>query len=274
MLKIIQISDCHFLPKGREIFSSSPHDRLSAAIEDINQNHRDAELCVFTGDLVEDATPSTYRAFRDIITKLSVPYQLVPGNHDERSALLEVFPETPTDQGGFIQSIKDTAAGRFLFLDTVDPTSHGGIYCATREAWLKGALEQSAGQPVFIFMHHPPFEIGLQELDRYLLVDGDDLGEMLSAYKNIRQIFFGHVHRPVAGSWFGIPISSVRGTNHQAHFDLRPGAPNICSLEPPSYAVVLIDRKRTIVHFHDYLDASPRFSFDPDAEAGAQIAAI
>jgi Icc protein len=274
VLKIIQVSDSHVLPKGREIFGCSPYDRLNAAIEDINQNHADAALCVFAGDLVEDADVSSYRAFRDIITKLRVPYQLIPGNHDERSALLQVFPETPTDQNGFIQSVKDTAAGRLLFLDTVDPTSHGGIYCADRKAWLETALRQSVGQPVFIFMHHPPFEIGLKELDRYVLVEGDELGEMLSVYNNIRQIFFGHVHRPVAGSWCGIPIASVRGTNHQTHFDLRSDAPNICCLEPPSYAVVLIDAKRTIVHFHDYLDSSPRFSFDPHAEAGLQIAAL
>ena len=72
----------------------------------------------------------------------------------------------------------------------------------------------------------------------------------------------------------GIPISSVRGTNHQAHFDLRPDAGNVCSLEPPSYAVVLIDAKRTIVHFHDYLDSSPRYSYDPHAVPNLQTVAV
>ena len=80
----------------------------------------------------------------------------------------------------------------------------------------------------------------------------------------IRHLFYGHVHRPVAGSWLGIPTTTLRGTNHQCWLDFEEQNQIPGSHEPPAYAVVLID-ERVVVHTHDYLDASPKFSLaDPD----------
>lgn len=271
MLKIIQITDCHFVPKGETIFGSDPHQRFAAAVSDINRHHRDAELCVVTGDLAHHADPRAYTLLKETLGELSVPVQLLAGNHDERAALCTTFPDLSVDENGFVQSIRDTREGRFIFLDTIDPGVHTGFFCEKRQDWLAKMLDDSRDRPVFLFMHHPPFEIALPHLDQYVMTNGDAFVRVVAGHTNIRHIFFGHVHRPVCGSWRGFSFSALRGTNHQSWLTFETTRANICSLEPPAYAVIFIDRDRTIVHYHDFLDANPKFIYDPDAPIEEQV---
>ena len=48
--------------------------------------------------------------------------------------------------------------------------------------------------------------------------------------------------------------------NHQVTLDFSSTGPILGSFEPPAYGVVLIEQDRVIVHSHDFLDASPKFS--------------
>ena len=84
-------------------------------------------------------------------------------------------------------------------------------------------------------------------------------------YKNIKHIFFGHVHRPVSGSWLGIPYSTLRGTSHQTPLDFEAVDVVPKSHEPPAYAIVFLTEDQTTVHFHDYLDRS-RIVYDKKTE--------
>lgn len=274
MQKILQITDCHLVPKGETIFGSDPQQRLAAAVVDINRNHADATLCVLTGDLTHHGDPAAYALLRETLSELAVPYQLLVGNHDDRSHLVAAFPEQGRDPNDFIQSFRDTPAGRLVFLDTVDPGVHTGLYCAPRQEWLAEVLAQASDRPVYLFMHHPPFEIAFPKLDQYVMTNGDEFAKVIEIHPNVRHIFFGHVHRPVSGSWRGIPFSALRGTNHQNWLTFDGGRENICSLEPPAYAVIFLDRETTVVHNHDYLDQNPRFVYDPDAAPELQVRRI
>ncbi|MDQ8726839.1 phosphodiesterase [Bradyrhizobium sp. LHD-71] len=274
MLKVIQITDCHLLPSGETVFGSNPETRLRACIADINRNHPDAALCVLTGDLAHHADPRAYAILSNCLRELVIPYRLMMGNHDDRAALRAAFPEVQMDEHGFVQSTFVTPEARLLFLDTTEPGVHTGAYCERRRAWLKGRLdEHSSGTPDYLFMHHPPFAIELPHIDQYVMAETDAsaLGDLLRQRRAPRHIFFGHVHRPVCGSWLGIPFSALRGTNHQSWLDFHAVKENICSLEPPAYAVIFIGPDRTIVHFHDYMDDTPKYVYDPSAPVEHQV---
>ena len=264
-MKIIQVSDTHFAPPGERIHGLDPRARLDTCIAEINALHADAAFCILTGDLCDAGKRAAYENLRDCLSHLVLPYHLLIGNHDTRETFAEVFPETPRDADGFVQSVLDTEAGRMLLLDTVEPGIHAGAYCATRARWLADALDAAGDRPVYIFMHHPPFEIGIPCLDRIRLRNATYFADAVAGRGTIRHIFFGHVHRPVSGSWRGIPFSALRSTNHQVPLefltdipadDTRIPVPK--SDEPPTYAVILIDPDKTVVHLHDFLPATYR----------------
>ena len=256
-MKLIQITDIHYVPGKRLLHGLNPYERLTLCIADINTNHGDADLCIITGDLAHNGLIEAYEDLRNCLSTLSIPYHLMIGNHDNRENIKKIFPETPCDENGFIQSIVDTTAGRFILLDTVEQGRNQGSYCEKRRNWLQAVLEASPDHKIYLFMHHPPFKIGLPCLDRIRLInESDEFYRIIEPHNNIQHIFLGHAHRPVAGSWNGIPFSILRGTNHQVPFDFDALEVVPKSHEPPSYGVIFLEPDQTTVHFHDYLNHS------------------
>ncbi len=255
-MKFIQVTDMHIMAPGEQLMGLDPRARLDACIADINANHADAELCVFTGDLANERYSDAYRNLRECLSALSMPYHLMLGNHDNRDAFKTEFSEIACDEHGFVQSVIDTTAGRFILLDSHEPGAVWGRFCDKRATWLQARLDESRDRAVYLFIHHPPFEIGIPSLDRIRLLAPDRLRETIESCDNIKHMFFGHVHRPIAGSWRGIPYSFIRGTNHQVALDFKTITPVPKNHEPPAYAVVLIGSESVVVHMHDYLDNS------------------
>lgn len=253
-MKFIQVTDPHLVPRGERLFALDPVARLEACVADIGRVHGDAAFCVVTGDLADRGEVAAYRAFRESFAALAMPCVYLMGNHDDRANFLSVFPEAALDENGYVQSVIDRDEGVFLFLDTLEAGVVGGVYCARRLAWLRARLDEAAGRPVHLFMHHPPFDIGMPALDRIRLQDPEAFHEVLAAQGDIRHLFFGHVHRPVTGSWRGIAFSTLRGTAHGVPLDLDEPTRVHKSHEPPAYAVVFVEPDRVVVHFHDFLD--------------------
>lgn len=262
MQKLIHITDTHLVEPGRLLYGLNPQARLAAAVADINARHADAALVVITGDLTHWGEPVAYRALREILDDLLPPCIPLLGNHDSRGAFLDAFPDAPVDSNGFVQGRQDIAGVRLLFLDTNQPGTHAGWYCEQRQDWLRRELAEAGDLPLHLFMHHPPFEIGLAPMDRIGLMQRDLVAAIVRPHRQkVRHLYFGHVHRPIVGSWMGIPFSTLRATNHQVWLDWQatdlaavPG-----SHEPPAYGVVLLDGDNVVIHFHDYMDGSRKF---------------
>jgi 3',5'-cyclic AMP phosphodiesterase CpdA len=105
-------------------------------------------------------------------------------------------------------------------------------------------------------MHHPPLDIGVPAMDRIGLVDKLGFAEVVAGADHIRHIFFGHVHRPLSGAWRGIPYASLRSLVHQVPLDFVTETLEYFEHTPPAYNVILLDGEDTVVHHHEFLDAS------------------
>lgn len=265
-MKFIHLTDPHLVDPGALLHQLDPLQRLGEAVDSIVREHADAACVVISGDLCDAGQPQGYAALRGLLARLPMPVHLMMGNHDERGAFRAAFAGSTTplvaDAGGFQQLAFSAGGQRFICLDTLEAGASWGRFCAQRAAWLAAELAASAPQPVLLFMHHPPFAVGMAPMDHIALRDTGPLRAALAPHRaRIRHLFFGHLHRPLAGSWWGIPTSTVRGTNHQIALALDEPTRFIVNHEPPQYAVVLVDDESLIVHFHDYADRSPRFVF-------------
>lgn len=258
-MKFIHLTDTHLVPRGQKLYDLDPSQRLRAAVDSINGEHGDADFVVVTGDLAHWGEGAAYAALMEELARLRMPVHLLIGNHDDRAAFRAVFAQAAADAGGYVQFAFSHGGTRFIGLDTNEPGVSWGVFCDRRADWLAADLAGHA-EPVVLFLHHPPFPVGIAAMDRIALQDPAPLLRALAPHRaRIRHLFFGHVHRPLAGSWQGIPVSTVRGTNHQVALELGAGPRVPGSHEPPQYGVVLLDSGQLIVHMHDYLDASPRF---------------
>lgn len=258
-MKFIHLTDTHVVGEGL-LYGQDPAERLRTAVASINAEHGDADFVVLTGDITHLGDAAAYATFAREISKLTIPLHLMVGNHDNTPALVEAFPDIPRDPNGFVQTCLTTDQGQFLLLDTSLAGTHAGGYCAARLDWLKTQLEQSDG-PVVLFMHHPPFKVGITAMDKIMMQDAEAFHDVLAPHKpRIRHLFFGHLHRAVSGSWRGISYSCLRGLNHQVALDLYGSEDRIAgNFEPPTYGVVLITSETVAVHLHDFTDNSVRF---------------
>lgn len=267
-MKFIHLTDCHVISGGRTLYGADPVRRLARAVDSINAEHADAACVVVSGDLTHWGEAGAYAAFAAEIDRLSMPVHLMVGNHDDRAAFARAFAGAPRDAAGFVQAAIDTPAGRFLLLDTKAEGTHAGAYCAARRDWLRQQLDRGEG-PVFLFMHHPPFAVGIRAMDVIALTDAEAFHEVIAPHMpRIRHLFFGHVHRPISGNWRGLSFSCMRGLNHQVALALDPAAPGFAGdFAEPAYGVVLIDEDCVRVHLHEFAGHAPRFELYPPDRA-------
>lgn len=263
-MKFIHLTDPHIISGGLPLYGRDPAAGLAAAIADINRHHGDAEIVVLTGDLTNWAEEASYRTLAALLEGLNVPHVLMLGNHDSRQNFRKVFRDSFDDGNGFVQGTRETPVGRFVFLDTHEPGCGHGRLCEHRLDWFEAVLT-TTDRPLFLFMHHPPFPVGIAAMDSIALREPERFAGILRPHATrIRHLFFGHLHRPVSGSWLGIPVSAMRGTNHQVRLDLSGrGDTARTGPEQPSYGIVLVDDERCIVHLHEYQNDGATHDFEP-----------
>jgi 3',5'-cyclic AMP phosphodiesterase CpdA len=249
----LHFTDSHLPPPGESVQGQDPAPALAAALADAAGRHgpggpMPASFAVFTGDLVRDGEPAAYARLRGMLDGLPWPAHLLLGNHDDRGAFRNAFPKAPVDADGFVQQAVPTPAGTCLMLDTHAPGRPGGELCARRLGWLAARLAEGTG-PVMLFLHHPPMPVGIPAMDAMGLRDADALWEALAPHRaRVRHLFHGHLHRPIAGSWRGVPLSSLRGTAFAVVFDQGPHNVVVSHREAPCYALARAQGDDLVVH--------------------------
>ncbi len=259
-LKLIQVTDVHFLPPGQDRHGIYPKDRFDSFVDQINEHHSDAALVVLTGDIADYGDIESYHSFMESIARLQVPAQLMIGNHDNRENFCTVFPDTPVDENGYVQSWREINGYRLVFTDTVQQGTHMGFYDSDRISWLEQTLADAPEERTLIFTHHNPMNVQWEPMDS-LAINAEDAAALGTVFRNnrskIRHLFYGHGHRVVAGSWHGVSYSTMRGTMIGTDFRFDGNAVCYDKLEEPQYGVIFVDDDTVTHHIHDYLDDAP-----------------
>ncbi|MEW9310518.1 metallophosphoesterase [Labrys neptuniae] len=236
------------VPEGERVLGFDPATRLESVIDTINAEHAEAELCILSGDLTDRGDEASYRRLRTLLERLSVPSHLMLGNHDRRAAFRQVFPDAHDDGHGFVQAALPLGSHRLILLDTLDEMRpSAGFLCPRRLAWLNGEFERSPTIPTLLFLHHPPFPLGIEYFHAMLLEGGDALESLLDRHPQVLHTAFGHVHLSVSGRSGSRSFSATGGTCHP----IRPVLAGMTASyveRPPCFDVILADANRIIVH--------------------------
>lgn len=195
-MRIAQISDTHVSARG-----GVPLDNLEKVIEHLNRLQPD--LVVHTGDLValDPDLESDRAAVRDLLSRLRMPWRVIPGNHDVGDV-----GDRPW-MGIGVTAARIAAYreswGPDQWAETVDGWTVVGFDSQLlgtglhdeEEQWERLAGIAAGSGPVLLFSHVPPFppEDGLPEG----AVLGDAHRErLLAAFAGgrLRGIGAGHLH--------------------------------------------------------------------------------
>lgn len=255
-MKLVLASDLHVTCRGVSINGIDHVERLTACARSIIKYVPDADLCVLMGDLAQTPSAEEYDLLYQILRVLPMPVQPILGNHDDRRIFNQTWPKAQKTEGDFVQARLQTDCGTLLFLDTVTEGSNAGSYCGQRQEWLKQELSGAGSSPVYIFMHHPPFDLGFS-VDESKLRDATAVAAIFEEAGNVRHIFIGHTHRAAAGNWRGIAWTGLHGTGLQHDLTFAPAKPGVTA-GPAQIGVMLLNATGdTVVHFHDFLEPYP-----------------
>ncbi len=227
---IAQISDSHIaLPQPD---GSDRAGDLQNCVAYVNALSPQPDLVVHTGDIVHFGTHEEYERAAGILNGLSAPLLVIPGNRDKRGPFRQVFadllPDTCHDDtchDDFVQYSIGYGAFSAIVLDTVSLTSSKGTMCRERLSHAAEMFRRSAGNPVILFMHHPPFTVTQAALPYQFQFEDqavlDELSDLLRRHGGVQRIFCGHSHRTAFGHFAGVPACTIPSIAA----DLRQGEP-------------------------------------------------
>jgi Icc protein len=237
---LIQISDTHLLAETNvESYGVNPYQNLERIIAHISRLDPPPTFVIFTGDLISDDNPRSYRHLKLLANRLASPVYFAMGNHDLRQPFRRIVLEEASPGSEPYFYAFDTAGYRFVVLDSVVEGQVAGELDATQLAWLDSTLADGSQQRTVLFMHHPPLRTGVDWLDAYPFGNGGDLLDVLAAHRQLQRVFFGHVHMPIQITERGIQFSSAPSSAYQ--FGDTVSAPKVCSGSPGYGIVHLLD---------------------------------
>jgi 3',5'-cyclic AMP phosphodiesterase CpdA len=237
MTIIAQLSDLHIRPAGvlyQDVVDSNA--MLAHAIATLDALVPKPDFVLITGDLTDEGAPEEYAELRRLLAPLTIPFAVMPGNHDRRKNLRRAFPEHDyLPERGPLHFAFDVDDVRIVALDTSVPDLHHGELDHDALAWLDAQLRSGHDRPTIVAMHHPPFDTGIPYLDIYGLLDTDRFAATLSAHPHVERVIAGHVHRSMQTRIGHVPIVTCPSTVTQIALQTEPDAQPASYLEPPAF---------------------------------------
>lgn len=220
---IVQLSDLHLVPPPGRLYGEIDTDAAFAdALGRVATLTPRPDCVVISGDLVDSGTPADYAWLAHRLRALPVPCALLPGNHDDPSALRAAFPGQGYCAGARCCRTVEWPDGRLLLADSTVPGAEGGALSGALTEWLDAV--QADRKPALLFLHHPPFLTGIAGMDAIACTGAERFAVWLGAHPEVAGIYCGHVHRAICTSVAGRPAMTAPGTAHQIECALD-GAP-------------------------------------------------
>ncbi len=216
---VAQLTDAHISDARPEAA-----ERFARAVAHVRDLPARPDVLIVTGDLADHGAASEYARVRELLAPLPMPAYVIPGNHDERTALRAAFGrQGEHEMAAFVQYVVDAGPLRLVALDSLVPGAAAGELCAERLDWLESRLAEAPARPTLVLVHHPPFPTGLAALDAMGLRDAEGFGRVIARHPQVERIVAGHVHCGLTRRFHGTIAMTCAATSSCIDFDLsRP----------------------------------------------------
>src|SRR6478752_1132499 len=85
---LAQLSDLHLCEEWEGVEPALGVERVVEAVRSLPDP---VDAVLVSGDLTDDASEESYRLAREMLGRFEAPIHVLPGNHDDRARLREVF---------------------------------------------------------------------------------------------------------------------------------------------------------------------------------------
>lgn len=263
---LAQLSDPHIRQPGQLTYrriDTAPF--LARAVAHLGQLPQTPDAVLITGDLCDFGRAEEYAHLRSLLAPLAMPVWLLPGNHDERDALRQAFPEHTwlgAPGSGAVNYSVALGPLQLIALDTsVAGKAHGELDDAQLD-WLAAELDRQAARPVLVALHHPPFRTLIGHMDRQGLLRGADrLAAIIARHANVERVLCGHLHRSIQVRFAGTLALTAPSPAHHVRLDLAPDAASAWTLEPPALLLHAWDGERVVSHLQAIGDFDGPYPF-------------
>ncbi|MFN8222412.1 MAG: phosphodiesterase [Gaiellales bacterium] len=234
---VAQLSDPHVVARGETVWGGfDTAAALSAAVETVLGLSRAPELVLVSGDLTNDGRPEAYDHLVELLAPLDGRLKVIPGNHDERDALVAAVPAGWLAGDGEVDGVVELAGGglRLVCLDSSWPSKADGTLLPAQLTWLDQVLAAS-GATTIVALHHPPYEVGIAMMDAIpLATDASSaLADVVRRHAHVALVTGGHVHRLVVTRFGGAVAVLAPSVANAVTLELTGAVDNTWTREPP-----------------------------------------
>ena len=227
MAKLIQVTDLHLGETPQSVLAGiRPLDSFKAVLNAINDFGRGDDLLLLSGDLSGTSSAESYTMLNQLLQDYGKHAVWLPGNHDNVELMkkhLVSYPSCPVSELG---------NWGILTLDSSQSDTPVGHIRDEELRLVDDRLNQLAGRPILVTMHHCPIALGCQWLDKQRVNNPDGLYNLLASHDDVKLVVTGHVHQQYDGLWRNLPLyttpsSCIQFKQHSNDFAI--------SDQPPGY---------------------------------------
>jgi 3',5'-cyclic AMP phosphodiesterase CpdA len=238
---IAHVSDPHLTADGAPMHGLvDTGAALARVVAEINLLDPLPDAALVTGDLTHEGEAGAAARAAAILSALRMPWFAVPGNHDRRAAVRVACGPYPGDAAAdWMAYAVEGFPLRLLALDATTDDPFRARLPRAELAWLAARLAEAPERPTLVFLHHPPFDTGIGWLDQMGIAEGrHEMGKMLRAHGCVVAVLCGHLHHPMRGTWYGVPVlAGPSAANRTVTSGHGTELAAIAVAAPPGYAL-------------------------------------
>lgn len=213
---IFHLSDIHVGETG------VTRDALQSILSRIEKRAKESAspLVLVTGDLTTEGLKEEYEEFADGFSGISIPYVIIPGNHDERNYGSSHFENF---FGKRFKTYEDEAMALYA-ADSAEPDNDAGHVGRTKYREIKDFLIRAQSKVRIFAMHHHLLPVPHTGREHNIVEDAGDVLGILEESK-CSLVLNGHRHVPWMWRLNEIVVYTTgtllsrrtRGANAQVH---------------------------------------------------------